>query len=427
MRAEFLRGFAPWAGAAVLLTLAVGMAAAAAEWQGGWAETRDRLHVGAQLLGVPLALAACCWQGGRERRRRTGELMSAAARGPLARFLASALPVACWVVAGYAVATGLALLATAFYATGDRPHLVVPLTDAVALGSAAVVGQVVGRLVPWRLTAPALAVAGYVGVGVLAYEGTSPVRHLSPLADGSVTDVPVWWQPLAMAAWTGGLATAAVLAYAARRRFTALLPLAAATAAGALLVQTGDGLWHADPLARRQVCDTSTTPQICVNARYEGLLPQVTEALSGLTGRLEGVENLPVRFADLPRRPKPDEAELPMITPIGWSVVRGRLTDPREFAWAAGMALYGRGECETTDPRVARIDDAVEAYLAPSPLQQDFDEADAKGGKAERDRLKERIEARARLAGMGDEERRAWLSEYFATADECDPKEVPAL
>ncbi|BFO21584.1 hypothetical protein SHKM778_79720 [Streptomyces sp. KM77-8] len=222
-----------------------------------------------------------------------------------------------------------------------------------------------------------------------------------------------------MVVWTGGLTAAAVCAYTARRRAVALLPLVAAAAAGTLLVQTGEGLWHTDPLARRQVCDASTTPQICVNARYKDLLPQVTEALSGVTGRLEGVENLPARFEDLPGRPGADEVELPMITPIGRSVVRGRLTDPEEYAWAAGMALQDRGDCAEVAPRVGTVDDAVEYYLAPSPLRRQFDEQYARGSAAERAGLGERLAARERLASMGAEERRAWLSAYFAARGEC--------
>jgi hypothetical protein len=411
----------------MLLTLLVGLGVSAERWQGGWAETREQVHTAAMLLGVPLALAAGCWQGGRERRRGTGELLATAVRGRTAAFLASALPVALWLVAGYAVATALALLATWYCAMGDRPQPGTPLGDAVVLACAALTGQVVGRLVAWRLAAPLLAAAGYVVLGVVGYGDRGSAGHLSPFTDQPWDSAPVWWQPLATAVWTGGLTAAAVLAYTARRRALALLPLVAAAAAGTLLVQSGDGLWRADPLTRRQVCDTSTTPQICVNARYKELLPQVTEALSGMTGRLEGVENLPVRFEDLPGRPGPDEVELPMITPIGWSVVRGRLTDPGEYAWAAGIALQGRGDCGEVAPRVAAVDDAVEYHLAPSPLRRQFDEQDARGGAAERARLEERLAARERLASMGDEERRAWLSAYFATRDECGRDGVPAL
>ncbi|MDH6623451.1 hypothetical protein M2271_001238 [Streptomyces sp. LBL] len=429
LRAEVVRGFGPWAGAAVLVTVAVALGASARQWQGGWAETREHLHTVAGMLGVPLALAAGCWHGGRERRRRTGELMATAARAPLARLLASGLPLMLWVIVGYAVAVLLAWLATWYCATGDSPYVIAPLTDAAVLASAVLAGQVVGRLVAWRLAAPLLALGGYVGIGMLAYgSGTNSYAPLSPGVDGMPDSVPVWWQPLAMAAWAGGLAGAAVLAYAARRRAVALLPLAAAVAAGTLLVQTGeDALWRTGPLARRQVCDTSTTPQICVNARYEGLLPQVRKALSGLTGRLEGVQNLPVRFEDRPGAPARDEAQLPTLTPIGWSVVRGELTDPQRYAWEAGMLLYGRSECDRADPRWDPVDSAVEHYLAPSPEEKYFDDLLAGNGAADRARLNARTAARARLEAMGEDERRAWLSEYFATTDQCDGSGVPTL
>ncbi|WP_328871422.1 hypothetical protein OHT76_15585 [Streptomyces sp. NBC_00287] len=427
LRPEFLRGFAPMAGAAVLLTLAVALAVPAESWQGGWKETRAHVHTAAQLLGVPMALAAGCWQGGRERRRRTTELMATAVRGSLARFLASALPVALWTAVGHLVAAALALLATWYCATGDSPYLLVPLVDTVVVGCAALAGAVVGRMLPWRPAAPSLAVAAYVTLGVLAYGSAGALGHLSPIAHDSGHKVPVWWQPLATATWMGGLALAAVLAHAARRRATAALPLAAAIAAGALLVQTGDGLVRTNPVARHQVCDTSTTPQICVNARHEKLLPQITEALSGLTGRLEGVQNLPLRFEDRPGRSRADEVQLPMLTPFGSNVVRGRLADPERYAWEAGMMLIGRAWCDRTDPVVGRTDRAVEHYLAPSPAEAHFDEIDAKGDKARRVEFKAQQQARARLLAMSEEERRSWLSEYFATADECDPSGVPTL
>ncbi|MER7576459.1 hypothetical protein [Streptomyces sp. NPDC126514] len=420
LRPELRRGFAPLAGGAVLLTLLVALAVPAETWQGGWAETRDRTHTAAVLLGFPLAVAAGCWQGGRERRRRTGELLETAVRGPLPRFLASALPVALWVAAGHLAAAALALLATWYCATGDSPYVLVPLADTLVLGCAALAGQVGGRVLPWRLTAPLLATAAYVLLGTLSYDSRSTLAPLSPLLDTAAHQVPVWWQPMVTVAWVGGLTTAAVLALTARRRATALVPLTAATAAAVLLVHTGDdGLVRTNPIALRQVCDTSTTPQICVNARYEKLLPQVTEALSGLTGRLEGVRNVPVRFVDVPGRTGEDEVRLPMITPLGRSVAGGELTDPQRYAWEAGMMLVGRSWCDRTDPATSRVDDAVEHYLAPKPMRDDFDELDPEIDAKKR--------ARARLLAMADEDRRTWLSEYFLTADVCDPKAVPEL
>ncbi|MGW2334273.1 hypothetical protein ACWCXS_09985 [Streptomyces sp. NPDC001685] len=426
LRPEFRSGFAPLAGAAVLLTLAVALAVPAESWQGGWAETRDHSHAAAVLLGIPLSLAAGCWQGGRERRRGTGDLLETAVRGALPRFLASAVPVAVWVAVGHLVAAGCALLATWYCATGDSPYLVVPLGDSLLLGCAALAGQVVGRAVPWRLAAPVLATAGYAVLGFLSYDHDNAWSALSPLTDASADRMPVWWQPWVSVVWVGGLAAAAVLFLTARRRAVALVPLACATAAAVLLVGA-DGLTRPAPVAGRQVCDTSTTPQVCVNARYERLLPQIAEALSGLTGRLEGVDHVPLRFEDRRGRPRADEAELPMVTPLGWSVVRGKLTEPRQYAWEAGMALFSRADCDDTEPAVARTDAAVEHYLAPSPQEKYFDELDARGSAADRAALKDRQRARARLLGMAQDERRAWLSEYFATAGDCDPSGVPTL
>ncbi|MFJ9560720.1 hypothetical protein ACIRQQ_11835 [Streptomyces fuscichromogenes] len=422
---EARRGFAPWAGLTVLLTLGGLLAASADRWQGGWAETAVELH-NAVLITVPAAAAAGCWQGGRERRRGTGELWGTAVRPPLSRFLVSALPVALWVAVGYLVAAGLALLATWPYALGDGPHPARVPGDAFVSGAAALAGQVVGRLVPSRLAAPLLATAGYVGLGTTAaaYEGAG--RYLNPAFQVLETSVPVWWQPGVTAVWAGGLAGAAVLAYAARRRWTAVLPLAAATAAGVLLAQTGDGLWHPDPLAARQVCDTSVTPAVCVNARYARALPQITAALSGVTGKLAGVRNLPVRWADRDGPAHRDEASLPSLTPLGWSFVRGRLTDPGMFALEAVGALEVRGDCpDGPDGGVA--DDAVENYLAPLPGRRDLDDREAGADRRRRAELAERRAARTRLSAMGGQERRDWLSAYFAARADCDPGGVPPL
>ncbi|OIJ69489.1 hypothetical protein WN71_002550 [Streptomyces mangrovisoli] len=427
MRAEGLRGLGPWAGAAVLVAVAVGMGTGLDRWQGDWAETGRRLHAAACLLGAPLAVAAGCRQGGRERRRGTGELLRTAVRPPLARFLVSGLPVALWAVAGYLVAAVAALLATWPYAQGDRPYPASLPADAVLIAAAALTGQVLGRRVAWWPVAPLAGLAAYAASAAVAYQDPGALGRLAPSADGAYGTVPLWWQPVAMSVWTGSLALTAVLACTVRRRVLAFAPLAAAAVAGVLLVQAGDRLWHERPLAHRQVCDTSTTPRICVDARYAGLLPQVVRALSGVTDRLAGVRGLPVRFEDRPGRPRRDEVELPMLTPVGRTVVRGRLTDPRQYAFEAGAALTGRQDCARTDPRVSAVDDAVQHYLAPNPAEASFDRAAARGDADDRAALASRRAARARLAAMGATERRQWLSAYFATARGCDPGEVPSL
>ncbi|MEU3981320.1 hypothetical protein AB0F77_14555 [Streptomyces sp. NPDC026672] len=425
LRAEVLRGPGPWAGGAVLVVVGGVLAGSPASWQGDWAETVGRLH-SAQLVALPLAAAAGCWQGGRERRHRTEEVLASAVRSPLARFLASALPVALWTAAGHLAVVALALLATWPWAPGGGPRLASVPADTVALVAAVLVGHAVGRAVPSRLAAPLVAIAGYLALSLPIYANGGPAAALDPaFAPGGGDAVPVWWQPAVLAVWTAGLAGAAVLACAAQRRATALLPLAAAAAAGALLVQTGDGLWRTDPPARRQVCDTSVAPAVCVNARHPGLLPQVGEALSGVTGKLEGVRNLPVRWEDRLGEPRRDEVQLPMLTPVGWSVVRGRLTDPRRYAWEAAMALTRGAECD--DPRLRVAGDAVLHHLAPHPKEAYFDGLDARGTAERRHDLERRLAARARLESLGEEERRDWLSAYFGAVARCDPAGLPVL
>ncbi|MGW4301688.1 hypothetical protein ACWEHT_18205 [Streptomyces sp. NPDC004646] len=424
LRAEAVRGFAPLAGLAVLLTAGGMMIATSATWQGGWAETASRLHE-SLLITLPMAAAAGCWQGGRERRRRTEELWGTVVRPPLTRLLAAAVPSAVWVVLGYLLAVAAVSLATWPYSMGDRPHLVSVPGDATALVAAVLAGHVVGRVVPTVLAAPLTGMVGYVVLGVLGSNGTA--KSLSPAAYIWPTHEPVWWQPLAMGGWTLGPAAALTLAYAARRRVTALLPLTAAAACGALLLHTGSGLWQPDPYAGRQACDTSVTPAVCVNARYARLLPQVSDALSGVTGKLRGVRNLPVRWEDHEGEPPADETQLPMITPFGWSVVRGRLTEPKRYAWEAVALMQGRGDCARLPERVSLADDAVSAYLAPSPEQDSFDKRDAQGDAADRAALRARLAARAKLAGMDEDRRRAWLSAYFASRNDCAMKGVPSL
>jgi hypothetical protein len=183
------------------------------------------------------------------------------------------------------------------------------------------------------------------------------------------------------------------------------------------------------------VCDESTTPRVCVNAVHPGMLPEVTHVLSGLTGRLKGVQNLPVRFEELPRRPHKDEAELPLLTPLGWWSVRGKVNDPEWYVWQAAVQLL-RPECEEPPParRVQVTDEAVLRWLAPNSAQKDIRERSAasarqRGDTKELAKLRAEDKAYAHLTAMADDERRSVLGRYFATAHDCDPNpsEVPSL
>lgn len=422
LRAELRRGIAPWTGPAVAACLLVPMTAKTAEWQGGWAETQELLHSATTLIGMPLLAAVACWQGGRERRRGTDELLRSVVRGPLARLLVALGPLMLWAAAGQLLVLGAVYAATAPYAgPAGGPSAGLAAADLGCLLSAAPVGFVVGRLVRWRLAAPVLAAVCYVLLGAPGYT-RSPARFLSP-AEQYLLDAagPVWWFAPSLLAWTGGLAATVLLAYAARRRAAALLPLALAVVAGTVVVQTGDGLLRPDPAGSRRVCSTPDpgTPQICVRASEAPMLPGAAEALAGVFARLDGVEGAPVRYVANGTRPgrKGDEAPLGHVS-RGRGLTRDRLDDPREFADSTVLSLLGpdcpagrRKKDSAADHRAAYTEDAMRTWLAGN---------DTTWYPESRPYL-------ARLEAMPDTGRKAWTGRYLTALRSCAPEGVPVL
>ncbi|MEV0849239.1 hypothetical protein AB0J21_25765 [Streptomyces sp. NPDC049954] len=426
LRAQLRHGLGRWAGALLAATLLTFLASNADSWQGLWSETQFKLHGATVLLGGPVALGAGCWSGGFDRRRGTTELLRSAARSPLWRFLMTALPLAAWAVAGYAVATAAVLLASWPYTSAGRPSVSVLLGDAAYLVAATVSGQLAGRLIPWRLAAPVL------GVLLYALLGLSPWK--SPL-------LPSWglwdegdrapWQTFVMALWLLALAATAVLVHTARRRYLSVLPPAAlALVAAATLLGTGSPT-RPDPLTTRVVCDTRIRPAVCVEAGHPGLLPEVASALRPLAAKLEGVGNLPARWSERGGRRGGETVSLPQLM-YGQEIVRNKLVDPVRWRHDAAYSLIGSDPCDArvADVRAERVSEAVLDWLAPqrNTARELFEEqARAEGDEKELASYAADRAARERLRSMGTEERRAWLTRYFATRDSCDPKEVPDL
>ncbi|MFJ9636298.1 hypothetical protein [Streptomyces sp. NPDC101178] len=415
-RAELRRGIAPWTAPAVALTIGVPMIGKAAQWQGGWSDTQELLHSTATLLAGPLAAAAGCWQGGREHRRNTTALRLSVPRGRPAQLVMAALPVAVWAVVGHLVAVVGALAATWPYAGAGGPSVGMTAVDAWFLVCAAFTGFVLGRLWRWRLAAPVLAAATYLVLGIPSYS-ESGLRFLNPAEQYHLSDrVPVAWFVPVMVLWTGAPVLALVIAYAVRRRFLAVVPLAAAALVAPAIVSGGDGLFRADPVTERLIC-TDSVPQVCVSGLEGPLLSQVSDALAGPLSRLDGVPGAPRRYVHVPEGgPAPSGASaLPHHT-RGWTVVRDRLSDPADYAHQTVLRLADR-DCplavimaeDRTTLRMWETDDAVAWWLAPlAGPGLDMPGLD-------------------RLTVMGDAQRRAWLGRYLATRTSCDPKAVPAL
>lgn len=424
LRATLRHGLGRWAAAVLAVTLLVALGSKASAWQGMWNETQSLSHQFSVLIAGPLALAAGCWSGGLDRRRGTDELWSSSARAPLARFLMSALPLAAWVVAAYALSIALVLLASWPYTSGGRPSAVGPLCDAVYLVAAVLLGEAAGRRLPWQLTAPVLGLAAYAA---LALAGSAP--RLSPYWGAALYDeARVAWQPLAMAGWLLGLACAAVLAHAARRRWSALVPLALAALAALPLVQA-DALTR--PVTTAQVCDTGIRPHVCVDTRHRGLLPELTGALRPLAAKLAGVGNLPERWSERHSRDE-DTVDLPQLL-YGQEIVRNKLSDPERWRYDAAFSVADSDPCDARldDVRARRVDDAVRGWLAPvhDGLGTAYFEKLARdqGDQEALARYAADRKALRHLTSMGADERRAWLTGYFATRDSCDPKDVPDL
>ncbi|MYZ38923.1 hypothetical protein GT002_28410 [Streptomyces sp. SID4917] len=413
LRAELLRGVGPWAGTAVAVTIWVVMYSKVPQWQGRWTETTDLLRVVGLLLCGPVAAAAGCWQGGRERRRGTDELWMSFPRTRLRQALHALAPAALWPPAGYLVGASGCLLATWPYASGPPPFVSLIAADAVALAALGVLGFVAGRLIPWRLAAPVLGAVTYIALGLPAYTQWD-IRWLDPATDHFyLWDRPVWWFGPASAVWTGGLAAAALLAYAARRRVLALLPLVLAFAAAVPIALAGEAVWRPDPEAARLVCDNSDdgTPQVCVTAVDRKLLPATSAALAGTNAKLRGVPGAPTRWVD-GRSHRPEEVGL--LTPADLAV-RDRLPDPAYYAnWAVG-ALFdddcGRTEFDAPGwEQASAIHSAVRQWLAPHPNSAPP--------------WPETVAHLKRLEAMNAEQGRAYLTRYLA-ADRCRADEVP--
>ncbi|MER6911649.1 hypothetical protein ABT354_08265 [Streptomyces sp. NPDC000594] len=426
LRGEVLRGTGPWTGALILGVVGLSAVYRAGEWQGHWGETASMLHATGTLMATPLAVAAGCWQGGRERRRGTGELLASTTRGRLARTVSAGLPTALWAAGAFLAAAVLVLLASWPYTWAGAPRLSAVVASTALVLSGAMLGHVLGALAPWRITAPLAGIGTYVLLGAGSYS-TSPPHYLTPATWSSyIADIPVWWQPLVAIGWPAGLALAAVLGYAARRRWTAVVPLAVAALCGVLISEYNERMWRDDPLTRRTVCDTSVRPALCVKAVHPGLLPEVKRALTPLLDRLEGVENLPARMVE-----GAEYAGMNPLAPYGQTqtVTRGRLGDPELFAWAAAAGLiHRRDDCMSDDDRLYRLETGLQEWLG-SPRGHTGAQA-AKGYRWSEDEAAQKAEfirTFDRFAALGPEERRRWLSGYFGALKACAPDRVPAL
>lgn len=327
-RAQVRRGLA-WPTVVVLAGAGVAMLfTRVSEWAANWSGLANYLRTMIIILG-PIVAAFACWEAGRDRRRRTGELLATTPRAAWRRELMGFSAVAAAAAVGYLlVFVGAAVVvAPAASYTGGRWWATLAL-GVVAILAMASVGWAVGRAVGFRLAAPVLGVVSYAVIGYGSYFNGGWVQLLPPGRS-------VWGSQLTAGAIIGGTAffvfaaTAVFIASTARGRHIVLAAIPAAVAvAVAIPLSAGNSQswWESDPGAQRPVC--SDSGRVCVWASHAGLLDAVSEQAEPLLAKITTAAGPQYRLIELPRDRDPGPADIP-IGLINQVTVTGRgLNDP---------------------------------------------------------------------------------------------------
>ena len=416
LKAEIRGGIAPWTFAVCLLSLLVavfGGRYSLMDWPGMAQASRGLLVV----LG-PLLAGAACWQAGRERRRRTHELVQSAPLSALRRVACALLPVWLAAVAAHLVTWGVLFALTSPSASAYGHPLVFPLlADLTATAAFASAGHLIGWYLPssWALT-PGTAAGTYGVLWLGEVRGGSALGQLSPasfeLHSGRML-VP--WASAAHSAWFGGLAAAMLLTVAARRKWLVALPLAVAVAGAVPLVAWPEKMWLPDRGASALVC-RGERPEICLRQAHESRRDTVEGPIRWAYGLFEGAPTAPVRF---------EEGRL--AAGQSW----GAVLDPGSDPAISHFTLVNPGDLGS-DKRLGYFQrDAVLQDLTmwecernvPSWAHEVLFWAHGQWPGDMEDHWRDDPVVKA-LEAMTAAERRAWFTDYFAAARTCDRERV---
>jgi hypothetical protein len=293
LRIELRRSAALWAGILTLLiSLGLFYAFSGPWWKGtdGWDQEWSTLAAWQRwqlMMAWPLALAVGAWQGRRDRRSAMDELMLSTPKPPWRRVLPVAGAMALGEIAAYLVifVVGGAQVAGN---TDYFPLTWLPVTAVgmLSIAAAALLGMGIGRVLPFLITAPVLAVLAMTGLFFL--QGT-PDDQSS--LQGTVSQATALLSPslgtpngafyfvtakvnLLQALWFLGLAaTGLILFTAMRRKVLALVPAAAALAVALpLFPNTKAEVFSTDQDAVALVC-AEGLPRVCVTRMHRDALP----------------------------------------------------------------------------------------------------------------------------------------------------------
>lgn len=271
------------------------------------------------MVLLPLALAGGAWMGRRDARHRVNELFASTVRPRWQRVAPTAGALAVSVVTAYLlvflIAAGWVVPTSNYFPSATIIVVAVGLPALVAAGW---LGMAAGRAVPRVITAPILAVVGFVLVGLVPELAMAPdtgaeiaqfrpepaavllVPAITGLDDFQTIATKV---SLLQALWLGSLAATGLLLLGAVRRRAiafAVLPAVLGLAVALPLLPIGGarGAAVVDPVAIELVCDNDG-PQVCVTRAHAALLPDVVSPARQALGMMAAkLPNAPVRAVE---------------------------------------------------------------------------------------------------------------------------------
>ena len=310
-RIEVRRTVAPWVPVA-MLAVSLGLLLSRGPWNydsGAWNATWLTAVRWSRYLLVllwPIIVGAAAIQGMRDARAGVGELFSSTPRpaGQRARTLGLALGLT--AVAGYlvlvAAGVGQVVAKGGLFTTAWMMQLVLGVLSVLA---GVALGLGLGRLLPYPITAPVLAVLALAGGLFAQVSGTNRAapNAVVLLGIGQVQPRGPFDQPrtaveIGQLSWVLGLAAAGILlllASSARTKVLALFPVAAGLAVALpLFPASPEDNYAPDKTAAALVCDGP----VCVTRLHEDWLSTVAGPGKEALRRLEKLPQHPTRVEE---------------------------------------------------------------------------------------------------------------------------------
>ncbi|MFI6233756.1 hypothetical protein ACIBD9_09380 [Micromonospora sp. NPDC050784] len=333
-RIELRRSAALGIGVLLLVTGAALLLSSTEFFAGRWMQLAVLARSILMVL-LPLALAGGAWMGRRDARHRVGELFASTVRPRWQRVVPTAGALAVTVVTAYVlvfvIAAGWVVPTSGYFPSAS---IVVTAVGVPALIAAGWLGMAAGRAVPRVITAPVLAVVGFVLVGLAPELAMAPdtgaeiarfrpepaAMLLLPTINGLDDFQTIMTRvSLLQALWLVSLAATGLLLLSAVRRRAiafAVLPAVLGVAVALPLLPVGGarGAAVVDPVAIELVCDNDG-PQVCVRRVHAGLLPDVVgparQALGMMAAKLPDAPVRAVQTQQVTFWARPDRETAP--------------------------------------------------------------------------------------------------------------------